>query len=203
MGRRDDHAGAARASGPTRTCVVTRDAAPRDQLIRLVAGPDGVVVVDPRGRLPGRGVWVTPEAGVLARLEKRRGRIEHLLGVPLDADAVRTAIRDATLRGVLDGLSQAAAAGALVHGQERLLAALVTGEVVAVAFAEDAAPRTRDAIARSAAEAEPPVPTVDLPRSREALGRQVGKGLSAALGVRRSRASAHLVKQLHRLSRLG
>lgn len=202
MGREDDE-GAARGKGPTRTCVVTREPAPREHLVRLVAGPDGNVVVDPRGRLPGRGVWVTPEAGVLARLEKRRGRIEHLLGVPLDAEGVRRAIRESTVRSALDGLSQAAAAGTLVHGQDRLLAALGAGDVIAVALADDAAPRTLEAISRAAEEARPPVLTVVLPRSREALGRQVGRGLIAALGVRPSRASAHLAKQLHRLSRLG
>ena len=45
-----------------RTCIVTGSALPRDQLIRIVSGPDGVAVVDLAEKLPGRGVWVTNSA---------------------------------------------------------------------------------------------------------------------------------------------
>ena len=48
-----------------RTCIVTGATLPRDQLIRIVSGPDGMAVVDLAEKLPGRGVWVSNSADAL------------------------------------------------------------------------------------------------------------------------------------------
>ncbi len=42
---------------PQRTCVACREVNEKRSLIRLVRTPDGVVV-DPTGRLPGRGAYL-------------------------------------------------------------------------------------------------------------------------------------------------
>ena len=47
---------------PERTCILTRDHAPRADLIRLALGPDGQVAPDVRAKAPGRhhpGAWLT------------------------------------------------------------------------------------------------------------------------------------------------
>lgn len=44
-----------------RQCAVTRESLPQDALIRFVRSPDGVVVPDVSGKLPGRGVWITAD----------------------------------------------------------------------------------------------------------------------------------------------
>ena len=44
-----------------RTCIVSRKARPAEDLIRFVAGPDGMVVPDLKRKLPGRGCWVTAD----------------------------------------------------------------------------------------------------------------------------------------------
>ncbi|NLL37228.1 MAG: DUF448 domain-containing protein [Fretibacterium sp.] len=41
-----------------RTCVGCREEAPKRALIRLVRAPDGSVVLDVRGKLPGRGAYL-------------------------------------------------------------------------------------------------------------------------------------------------
>ena len=62
---------------PERTCIVTRRAAAPAELIRFVVAPDGEVVADLKGRLPGRGAWVTatrrrgPAGGGAPRLRPR------------------------------------------------------------------------------------------------------------------------------------
>ena len=45
--------------GPIRQCTVTKERLPQSELVRFVAGPDGTVVPDVTGKLPGRGVWVS------------------------------------------------------------------------------------------------------------------------------------------------
>jgi hypothetical protein len=42
---------------PVRTCVGCRERAPRSELLRIVAGPDGPAI-DRRGHAPGRGAYV-------------------------------------------------------------------------------------------------------------------------------------------------
>ena len=55
-----------------RTCIVTGAALPRDQLIRIVSGPDGMAVVDLAEKLPGRGVWVSNSADALRLAADRK-----------------------------------------------------------------------------------------------------------------------------------
>jgi predicted RNA-binding protein YlxR (DUF448 family) len=42
-----------------RMCALTRACAPRAELIRFVASPDGDVVPDLKEVLPGRGMWLS------------------------------------------------------------------------------------------------------------------------------------------------
>ncbi len=52
--------------GPLRRCIVTGDVRPLSELIRFVVGPDQEVVPDLAGRLPGRGLWLTPRRDIVA-----------------------------------------------------------------------------------------------------------------------------------------
>ncbi|MEL7109104.1 MAG: RNA-binding protein [Pseudomonadota bacterium] len=54
-----------RADGKVRQCAVTRERLAPDALIRFVRGPDGIVVPDGFGKLPGRGAWVTADRSAI------------------------------------------------------------------------------------------------------------------------------------------
>lgn len=53
-----------------RRCVVTRAKRSQAELLRYVVDPNGVVVADVANRLPGRGVWVTPDRAILEKAIK-------------------------------------------------------------------------------------------------------------------------------------
>ena len=55
-----------------RTCIVTRAVRPPGAMIRFVRAPDGSVAPDIRSRLPGRGVYVTASADLVAEAAKRQ-----------------------------------------------------------------------------------------------------------------------------------
>ena len=57
---------------PERTCIATRETHPRAALLRFVLSPDGEVVFDLKGNLPGRGTWVKPERAALEEAIRRR-----------------------------------------------------------------------------------------------------------------------------------
>jgi len=50
---------------PQRTCVVTRHSADKAELVRFVVGPDVTIVPDISGKLPGRGIYVSPDRSVM------------------------------------------------------------------------------------------------------------------------------------------
>ncbi|MBX3499621.1 MAG: RNA-binding protein [Alphaproteobacteria bacterium] len=58
--------------GPLRTCLATGEVLPRERLMRFVVGPDGQVVPDLAGRLPGRGLWLTPTRAALEKAIARK-----------------------------------------------------------------------------------------------------------------------------------
>lgn len=184
-----------------RTCVVTRAAAPREDLVRLVASPEGVVVLDYRAKLPGRGAWMACSAEAVAGLRRVAGRVAHQLGARVDADAIALALREAVGRGVEEGLSQAAGAGALVYGHDAVRDALQAGRIEVLLVASDASPRTVASVTE--ADTTGAVPVVTVPLSAEQVGARTGRGLLAVAGVTRSTATRHLLRQLRRHAQLG
>jgi len=204
----------ARPAGPQRTCVGCRDKGGSDELIRLVRHPvQGIVVVDLPGKLPGRGAWIHPRAACVTPLTKKAGRLGHALGGPVETKDLAEVIQEALHRAALDGVSMAAASGSLVGGHDKLVSEILAGAVRQVVLADDASPRTvqslRTAADRAREEAEEAgervhdVIFVTLPIGREALGTRTGRGARAALGVRPTRGSAFLRRQLRRLRDLG
>jgi predicted RNA-binding protein YlxR (DUF448 family) len=67
---------------PQRTCVACRTIGGKRGLLRVVRTPEGRVVLDPTGRLPGRGTYLCREAACLNAAIKGN-QIEHTLKVKL------------------------------------------------------------------------------------------------------------------------
>ena len=86
----------ARREGPVRTCVGCRTRADRASLLRVVVA-DGVLVVDTKRRLPGRGASVHPDLVCVELADKRRGFVRALrVDGPLDVTPVRQHLQQST-----------------------------------------------------------------------------------------------------------
>ena len=70
---------------PMRQCVGCREMKPKKELIRVVRSPDGAVSLDFKGKLPGRGAYVCPDAECLKRA-KRSKALERAFSAPLPED---------------------------------------------------------------------------------------------------------------------
>lgn len=57
---------------PMRTCVVTKEEKPKQQLIRIVRSKEMVVSVDPSGKAPGRGAYLTLDRDVILKAQKTK-----------------------------------------------------------------------------------------------------------------------------------
>ena len=109
-----------RAGGKVRQCAVTRERLAPDALIRFVRSPDGIVVPDSFGKLPGRGAWVAAnretlnsglESNVFSRAFKAESR-------PMD-DLVREVERQ-LLQRCIGLLGMAKKSGVAVLGFDQV-----------------------------------------------------------------------------------
>ena len=122
----------------TRTCVGCRAAAEASELVRLVLGPDGTVVADPRGGSVGRGAWVHPTPDCLTRAVPKG--VAHTLkaNVRTTADELVAQLRAAGLRRVLGLVGAAHRARKAAAGATAATEALEQGLGRLVVIAEDA-----------------------------------------------------------------
>ena len=67
---------------PMRTCVVTREVLPKNDLVRIAATKEGVVSIDLTGKAPGRGAYLKLSREVIA-LAKKNKALERKLEVKI------------------------------------------------------------------------------------------------------------------------
>ena len=73
-------------AAPQRTCIGCRKVRPKAALLRLVRHADGRVDVDDGGGVEGRGAYVCPDPGCLAKALSA-GRLGHAFKRPCEPPA--------------------------------------------------------------------------------------------------------------------
>lgn len=189
----------ARVTRPERRCIASGQVRPKEELLRFVAGPDGRIVPDLSGRLPGRGLWLTP----------RRDMMEKACERNLFAKAARASVQvpddligqvDRLLaRRCLELLGLARRAGAAVAGYEKVASWLAAGKAGVLFQAIDAAEGGRRKLRALARAAGPHVPVIEL-FTVEELGRALGRGAAVHVAVAPAGIGARLTRETARLS---
>ncbi len=160
-----DHAGPGRRAR-TRTCIVTRVAQAPDAMIRFVRGPDGIVVPDLRGKLPGRGAWIVAKRETVASAVKKNLFSRAFKGpTPVGAD-LPDQIGEALRADLRQAIALANKAGSVVSGFGKVESAIGADPgVAAVIHAAEASPDGRRKIAaalmRRHGQAISAVPIID------------------------------------------
>ena len=77
---------------PMRSCVVTKEKLPKNELLRIVRDPSGVVLVDTTGKANGRGAYIKKDIQVLEK-EKKNKILQRVLETTIPED-VYDKIRD-------------------------------------------------------------------------------------------------------------
>lgn len=57
---------------PLRTCVITKEQLPKQELLRIVRTTEGKIVVDETGKLNGRGAYIKKDITVLEKAIKSK-----------------------------------------------------------------------------------------------------------------------------------
>jgi hypothetical protein len=181
-----------------RRCIVTRESRPAGELIRFVAAPDGRVVADLRGRLPGRGAWVTARHGLVERAVRQRAFSRALKATVTADDGLADEVRRLLLARALSALGLAARAGQVITGFAKVERASRRGSLALVFTANDAAADGRAKIARAVAAAAAAPPHRDAIFSGEQLSLALGRSNVVHAGVAAGRAAASLQAALAR-----
>ena len=181
-------------AGPLRRCLATRVVRPKTALLRFVVGPDATLVPDLANRLPGRGLWITPERDIVALAATRnlfaKAARERVV-VPADlVDRVAALLA----RDLLDRLGLARRAGQAVAGFEKVRALLVEGAAGLLFAASDGAADGRRKLRALAAD----VPLVECLASAE-LAAALGRDTVVHAAVRKGNFAERLAEAAVRL----
>ncbi len=63
---------------PMRTCVVTKEKLPKQELIRVVRTPEGNVIVDQTGKANGRGAYLKKDIATFDKAKQSKVLNRHL-----------------------------------------------------------------------------------------------------------------------------
>ena len=108
-----------RNTEPERKCIVLGSSHPKEELIRFVLCPKGVVTPDLSEKLPGRGIWISAKS-------------ECLL------EAIN---KNLLVKKVIDTISLARRGGQVVSGFEVVKGALISGKAQILIQASDGSER--------------------------------------------------------------
>lgn len=130
-----------RSDGPERKCIATGEVQPKYGLIRFVVGPEGQVVPDILGKLPGRGMYVAAdrdaiELAVKKKLFSRAAKTQ--VTVP---DGLVDEVEKQLARRVVDLISLQRKGGKAVAGYEKVKSWLQSEEAEVLIQASDGSGR--------------------------------------------------------------
>jgi hypothetical protein len=126
------------APGTERTCALTRELKPAEDMVRFVVGPNAEAVPDVKRKLPGRGIWITATRAAIEEAVKRN---VFTRGFKRDVRAARDlAAQTEQLieRAALDALAIAGKAGTVVSGFSKVEEAVGRDDIRALIHAADA-----------------------------------------------------------------
>ncbi|MBS0125662.1 RNA-binding protein [Thetidibacter halocola] len=130
-----------RDDGPERKCIATQAVHPQAHLIRFVVAPDGAVVPDLAGKLPGRGIYVIPDRAALTRAATK-GLFARAAKQPVTVpDDLPGLLERMLSRRVVDLISLARKSGEAVTGYEKVKDWLQTERATVLIQAEDGSER--------------------------------------------------------------
>ena len=126
-----------RNSDPERKCIALGSSHPKEELIRFVLCPLGVVTPDLSEKLPGRGIWVSAKYSALleainknlfSRGAKKQAKIP---------DNLFALVESLLVKKVIETISLARRSGQVVNGFEVVKGALISGKAQLLIQASD------------------------------------------------------------------
>jgi len=132
-----------------RHSIVTRQLHDKADLIRFCLSPEGVVVPDLKGVLPGRGAWVELSRVAVERAVKRKLFARALKDEVIVSTDLAAQVEQLLCQAVLGSLTLARRGGGVVTGAGQVESAVRSGKVATVLHATCAAEDGKRKIAQA------------------------------------------------------
>ena len=179
---------------PERRCIVSGEVHPQSALLRFAVGPDGQIIPDLKGTLPGRGLWLTPTRKAIEEAQVKRVFARAARQSVTVPDQLADLIENQLRQNGLNLLGLARKAGDLVAGFEKVKALIGSGKATLLVTARDAAEDGK----RKIYGAAPALPVIDHFTAAE-LSLALGRENVVHAAVRRSGLAERLLKETTRL----
>lgn len=130
-----------RPDEPERRCIATGETQAKAGMIRFVVGPDGQIVPDLLGKLPGRGIWVSADRAALEQASRRglfARAAKQQVNVP---DDLLDMLEKNLAARVIHLISLARKAGGAIAGFEKVKDWLVKEQAAVLIQASDGSER--------------------------------------------------------------
>jgi predicted RNA-binding protein YlxR (DUF448 family)/ribosomal protein L30E len=184
---------------PERTCIGCRGVFKKNEVVRIVAGPDGAVI-DYREKLQGRAAYVCPRRDCIQKALGKEGlsRALKLRVRPPETEVFIADLTAAIVGKVKSLVSMAAKAGKLSAGYSAVKDALEKGRVEMILYARDIAEGTREKIIDAGAVSRPQATLF----TREELGSMLNRELVGVVGIEEKGLADAVREETQRLNSL-
>ncbi|MEQ9349334.1 MAG: RNA-binding protein [Alphaproteobacteria bacterium] len=180
-----------------RRSIVTGKVLERGALLRFALSPEGRIVPDVAGRLPGRGLWSECERTIVSQACEK-GLFARAARRPVHVPPnLPDTVEHQLLRRCQEIMGLARRAGAAVAGHDQVRALLAEGKAGAVLIARDGAADGRARMAAAAAAAGLPV----IRRfDRSEIGQALGRGETVHAALRAGGLARRVLEEARRLA---
>lgn len=183
---------------PQRTCLGCRQVMDQARLVRFVCAPDGEVLADLKGRLPGRGAYLCNSRQCIDKAVARKqfDRAFHQSCKPVNADLLAREVARELLAHMASLLGMARKSASFVAGSNAVLDALTRQKPLAVIIlARDISAQIGDRVSRKAGHLK--ITTTELFDKTE-LGRILGRAERSVVGLPDGKLAEAFLADLHR-----
>lgn len=131
----------ARKDGPERKCLATGEVQPKSGLVRFVVGPEGQVVPDVLGKLPGRGFYVSATLAAMGKAVDKKLFARGAKAPVTVPDGLIAQVEAQLARRVVDLIAMARKSGDAVAGYEKVKDMLAREDAQVLLQAHDGSSR--------------------------------------------------------------
>lgn len=182
----------------TRRCLASGRLLPKSTLLRLAVAPDGALVPDVAGDLPGRGLWILPTPDMIARAHKKKLFSRAAKASVSVSDNLAAEAEVLILQRALDCISLAKRAGQLVAGYEKVKAWIQSDRARVLLQARDGADEGKRKL-RDLAERRSVASVLDDLFGRVELGKMVGRDEAVHIAIASGGLADRLLAEAERL----
>ncbi len=187
-------------SGEAATCIVSGAELPKQNMLRLVLSPDGVLLCDVKGKLPVEGVYIQPDSKILHVGFEQKLIAKHLSATLPDDFDISNFIRNTRsqlYKRLAEWLSMANKSGSLTSGFVKVESALRNEEVKLLIQAKDASNDGRKKLRNIAVRDEV---AIDESLSLDFLSDTLGKSNAVHIGILTKVFAAEILRESSRLA---